>query len=192
MDNTRALEREEIAAIQKAASSARRNDTLNAQRMNALAFLNELSRAVRGSGVTPVEFSAIPRDPSLRDRRLWQGRQTWRIALIPSGKSDLFMAYDLRGDAVIGCNSRSSDELDINMVGLDGFEQGVSRRHVLLRPTLSKLYALDLQSTNGTAINGLPATVGRAYALADGDLLSIGRLHLQVKVVCKPEPETII
>ena len=191
MDNTRALEKEEILAVQKAASSNIAK-TVNSQRMTAMSFLNELSRAVRGSGVTAVEFSPVPSDPSLRDRRLWQGLQTWRIVLIPSGKSSLFMAYDLRGDTVIGSNARSHEGIDVNLSGLDGFEQGVSRRHLLLRPTVSKLFAMDLQSTNGSAINGLPAAVGRAYTLADGDLISLGRLHLQIKVVRQPGGQSTI
>ena len=191
VDDTRALDRDEILAIQKAASSNAAK-TVASQRMNAMAFLNELSRAVRGSGVSAVEFQPVPRDPSIRDRRLWQGLETWRVVLIPSGQSNLFMAYDLRGDAVIGSNAGSQEGLDINLAGLNGFEHGVSRRHLLIRPTVSKLFVMDLQSTNGSAINGLPATVGRAYTLADGDLLSLGRLHLQLKIVRSPGGQATI
>jgi len=187
--DTRALEKDEILKAHRAAPRMGIN-TQNSQRMNAMAFLNELSRAVRSSGVSAVDYRAVPLEPSPRDRALWQTCRAWQIVLVPSGKSELFMALELRGDIVIGSNPGSNEGLDVNVSGLDGYGQGVSRRHVLLRPTREKLYLLDLNSTNGTSINGMPATIGRAYTLADGDLFSLGRLHLQLKIARKPEPLT--
>jgi len=183
---TRALEPDEIIAAQRAAPR-RSMRTHNSERVNALAFLNELARAVRAPGITAIEYRNVPHTPSARDRALWQDFQTWQIVIVPSGKSELHMAYDLHGDIVVGSNSQSSEGLDINLAGLDGFEQGVSRRHLLLRPTREKLYLIDLHSTNGTTVNGLPVAVGQAYSMADGDLLSIGRMHLQIKIARKPQ-----
>jgi FHA domain-containing protein len=183
---TRALEPDEIIAAQRAAPRPVVR-THNSERVNALAFLNELSRAVRAPGITAIEYRRVPNTPSLRDHALWQDYQTWQIVIVPSGKSELHMAYELGGDVVVGSNAQSTEGLDINLAGLDGFEQGVSRRHLLLRPTREKLFLIDLHSTNGTAINGLPVAVGQAYSLADGDLISVGRLHLQIKIARKPE-----
>jgi len=41
----------------------------------------------------------------------------------------------------------------------------------------------DLNSTNGTRINGYKLDAGRAYRLRNGDELELGRLRLVVMVV---------
>ena len=55
-----------------------------------------------------------------------------------------------------------------------------------MRPTPTKLFLLDLRSTNGTTINGLPLDVGWAYAAKDGDLISLGTLNFVLSIVEGP------
>jgi pSer/pThr/pTyr-binding forkhead associated (FHA) protein len=56
----------------------------------------------------------------------------------------------------------------------------------MLRPSLHKLFILDLRSTNGTHINGLPLGVGWAYALKDSDLITLAQLHLRFRLYRTP------
>src|SRR5262245_14319141 len=50
-------------------------------------------------------------------------------------------------------------------------DHSVSRRHARIQPGADGYYAVDLQSTNGTFVNDLPASM---YKLKDGDYLRVG------------------
>jgi two-component system, cell cycle response regulator len=50
-------------------------------------------------------------------------------------------------------------------------DHSVSRRHARLQPGADGYYAVDLQSTNGTYVNDIPASM---YKLKDGDYLRVG------------------
>ncbi|MBI1831723.1 MAG: GGDEF domain-containing protein [Planctomycetes bacterium] len=50
-------------------------------------------------------------------------------------------------------------------------DHSVSRRHARIQPGADGFYAVDLQSTNGTYINDMPASM---YKLKDGDYLRVG------------------
>jgi diguanylate cyclase (GGDEF)-like protein len=50
-------------------------------------------------------------------------------------------------------------------------DHSVSRRHARIQPGSDGYYAVDLQSTNGTFVNDVPATLCR---LKDGDYLRVG------------------
>jgi diguanylate cyclase (GGDEF)-like protein len=50
-------------------------------------------------------------------------------------------------------------------------DHSVSRRHARIQPGADGYYAVDLQSTNGTYVNDIPASM---YRLKDGDYLRVG------------------
>ena len=50
-------------------------------------------------------------------------------------------------------------------------DHSVSRRHARIQPGADGFYAVDLQSTNGTFVNDLPASICK---LKDGDYLRVG------------------
>jgi two-component system cell cycle response regulator len=50
-------------------------------------------------------------------------------------------------------------------------DHSVSRRHARIQPAADGFYAVDLQSTNGTYVNDVPASM---YKLKDGDYLRVG------------------
>jgi two-component system cell cycle response regulator len=50
-------------------------------------------------------------------------------------------------------------------------DHSVSRRHARIQPGADGYYAVDLQSTNGTYVNDVPASM---YKLKDGDYLRVG------------------
>ena len=53
-------------------------------------------------------------------------------------------------------------------------DNSVSRRHARIEPTKDGYYVLDMQSTNGTFVNDVPANDGNAVLLQDADYLRIG------------------
>ena len=50
-------------------------------------------------------------------------------------------------------------------------DHSVSRRHARIQPGADGYYTVDLQSTNGTYVNDIPASM---YKLKDGDYLRVG------------------
>ncbi|MBN1679009.1 MAG: FHA domain-containing protein [Anaerolineae bacterium] len=68
----------------------------------------------------------------------------------------------------------------INLTPFDADEHGVSRQHARLLRDNQALYLMDLNSTNGTSLNGesIPAAVERR--LRDGDEIMLGRLKMYV------------
>lgn len=133
-----------------------------------------------------IEFEVVPTGlgSNGNGRKSLGSNKRWHVLLQPATRGNgQARALEIRGDTVIGCNVESDDSLDINLAGWKGFELGVSRRHLMVRPGPNKLFIMDLRSTNGTQINGLPLGVGWAYALQDGDLITMGRLHVRVTLV---------
>ena len=91
--------------------------------------------------------------------------KSWRIKLT-NVETDELMALELHGDIVVGLGSENEHDLDVNVADWHGEERGVSRRHCRLRPSSSNLFVMDLQSTNGTHVNGIELGEGQARGLA--------------------------
>src|SRR5246127_2608966 len=68
------------------------------------------------------------------------------------------------GDAPLVLGRGGDCEIRIN-------DHSVSRRHARIQPNADGYYAVDLQSTNGTYVNDVPASM---YKLKDGDYLRVG------------------
>jgi diguanylate cyclase (GGDEF)-like protein len=68
------------------------------------------------------------------------------------------------GDAAVVLGRGNDCDIRIN-------DYSVSRRHARIQPGADGYYAVDLQSTNGTFVNDVPASISR---LQDGDYLRVG------------------
>lgn len=68
------------------------------------------------------------------------------------------------GDSPLILGRGSDCEIRIN-------DHSVSRKHARIQPGVDGYYAVDLQSTNGTYVNDMPASM---YKLKDGDYLRVG------------------
>jgi hypothetical protein len=131
------------------------------------------------------EYHALPYKPQADDSLLL--RRPWRIMLeLHAGGQRMVMGIDLYGDVILGRGDPQPGRIIIDLEAYGAHAQGVSREHVMLRPTASSLYAIDQGSSNGTAVNG--STLGRGVAtpLKDGDLLSLGNLVIAIHVVNQP------
>jgi hypothetical protein len=74
----------------------------------------------------------------------------------------------------------TSAEPIVDLADLAGFAMGVSRRHVMVRSTADGYVAIDLNSTNGTWLNGERLVPTKPYALPSGAFLQLGRMRLIV------------
>jgi pSer/pThr/pTyr-binding forkhead associated (FHA) protein len=55
-------------------------------------------------------------------------------------------------------------------------EATVSRCHALLLRDAARVLLIDLESTNGTFVNGVQAPPDEAVRLVDGDVIALGRV----------------
>jgi hypothetical protein len=83
---------------------------------------------------------------------------------------------DDRRDIVLGSDPLAIGRDPQNDITLD--DRRVSRKHAEIRLRLGRYTLYDLQSTNGTYVNGRRVA---EVVLADGDRLSIGGVELQFR-----------
>src|SRR5882724_11085103 len=110
-----------------------------------------VSERVTETWVTPIE-----RPVSMTSRN------ACLVHIYPTGPG-MGTRYTL-GEQPIIIGRASDCEIRIN-------DHSVSRRHARIQPGADGYYAVDLQSTNGTYVNDIPASM---YKLKDGDYLRVG------------------
>lgn len=74
---------------------------------------------------------------------------------------------------------------DIDLSPYLGGTHGVSRRHALIRLNGTSLEIQDMNSTNGTSINGIRFYPKAAHQLRHGDVLMLGQVQLRVSFIAK-------
>jgi hypothetical protein len=83
-------------------------------------------------------------------------------------------------EATLGRKASDSGGLIIDLVPFDAIQMGVSRRHAMIRREDEGYKLIDLDSTNGTWINGQRLTPYKPYQLTSGDVIRLSRLNLLV------------
>jgi pSer/pThr/pTyr-binding forkhead associated (FHA) protein len=92
--------------------------------------------------------------------------------------SGAVLALPAASQAVVGRAdpvSKFYPELDLTPYG--ALDQGVGRRHLRLFVLGASVMVEDLDSTNGTLVNGQKLTPRQPRQLTNGDALTIGRLE---------------
>jgi hypothetical protein len=69
---------------------------------------------------------------------------------------------------------------DIDLTPFQAYACGVSRLHAVLRKEDNLVYVMDLGSSNGTYLNGVRLKPNTIQVLNHGDILSLGKLKIQV------------
>jgi pSer/pThr/pTyr-binding forkhead associated (FHA) protein len=84
----------------------------------------------------------------------------------------------------------SSYLLDLDLSPYDAHAQGVSRVHAVIRLAHSVLMITDLDSRNGTYLNGERLPAHQPRILRDGDEIRLGNLLLQLHFGDQPPSST--
>ncbi len=71
---------------------------------------------------------------------------------------------------------------DIDLSAHNAYALGVSRVHATLKITNQGLTITDLGSSNGTRVNGLKVVPHIEYPVNHGDVVSLGKLKMQVLI----------
>jgi pSer/pThr/pTyr-binding forkhead associated (FHA) protein len=72
---------------------------------------------------------------------------------------------------------------ELDMTADSGLEQGVSRRHARIYIRDGVCFVEDLDSTNGTFLNGERVTPYLPYAFHDRDVVTFGTLRLEFRIL---------
>lgn len=106
------------------------------------------------------------------------------LRFLDSGTSDAYLmvgAFAVEGEVLIG---RAPD------CSLKPVCTLVSRYHCLLINDVDKLTITDLNSTNGTFVNGEKLRAHQPITLSDGDIVRTGTAAFQVAILAKPNEES--
>lgn len=108
----------------------------------------------------------------------------WRLILTTVGRKASTIGLDVRQSLVMGRLDQDDDQApDLDLTPHQAVEHGISRQHAVLIPSTDALYLVDLDSTNGTWVNGAYLEPGQRYAVNPGDRIELGLLKLMVKSV---------
>lgn len=106
------------------------------------------------------------------------------------------LTYQIASTLLLGRNSpgETRDDLDVDLSSYNALTLGVSRTHAQLRRENSLIYLHDMNSTNGTRINGRKLPVNIERLIRDGDEVLLGNLRLvillpQLKPTDDPVPQ---
>jgi len=91
-----------------------------------------------------------------------------------SDKKDFTLGRAVEGQSILP---------DVDLSAYEAFSLGVSRMHVSLRIMNGDVYVMDLGSSNGTKINGQKIVSHVEYSISHGDLVTLGRLKVQVLLI---------
>ncbi len=101
-----------------------------------------------------------------------------RLHLLESGQ---IIPLADHNEFTIGRSSEGQSMMpDIDLSPYDAFSSGVSRLHAVIRRGISDISLADLDSANGTFINGKRILPQEDHALKNGDVIALGRLKIQI------------
>jgi len=99
----------------------------------------------------------------------------------PGADSDFEVAAPGVEGYIIGRSDNATEYVpDIDLSPHGAQQLGISRRHAALVRHDELVHVVDLGSMNGTFVNGKQISPTVAYALNDGDQLSLGNLNMIV------------
>lgn len=87
------------------------------------------------------------------------------------GRDNYTLGRSVEGQAIVP---------DIDLDPFQAYDFGVSRIHAELRMDTDGVYIVDLDSANGTMINGRRVEPQTPVPVRHGDILQLGRLRLQL------------
>jgi len=151
-------------------------------------FCSECGTLLDGlSGVTTQSIPQIPTDP-LKDSQSEVApspvapylENEISLCVVETGQ---VIPLDEREEFTLGRSAEGQPILpDIDLAPYQAYESGVSRLHASLKKQGKQLIATDLGSVNGTRLNGQRITPHKAFPLNHGDILTLGKLKLQVLI----------
>lgn len=83
---------------------------------------------------------------------------------------------------ILGRND-GNKPVDVDLTPKGGYRLGISRQHMRLAPAGEKIVATDLDSRNGSKINGQPMRPMHNYVIHTGDVLQLSGLDIYIRAI---------
>ena len=133
-----------------------------------------MARTTRNTGGLSFDLSRLP--DSVIDNSLIPDDG---IAIYAAGTLKPYYLR-IKGEFVIGRKAEETSSTFLDLSELDGYNMGISRRHVMICRADNGYEVTDLSSTNGTWMNDERLVPNKPYRLKNGAQLRVGRLRLLV------------
>ncbi|MAU13738.1 MAG: hypothetical protein CL607_28230 [Anaerolineaceae bacterium] len=92
---------------------------------------------------------------------------------------DNVIEVNLKKELVIGRRG-STARVDVDLTPYESLEKGISRQHAILQIDENRLLLRDLNSSNGTRLNGEKLIPEHVYEVNDGDIFQLGMMLMRV------------
>ena len=137
-----------------------------------------------------ITYHPLPYKPDPNDEYLLQ--TPWRIKLEMQTDQDktMIVGLDLYGDITLGRGESSEGRIILDLEPYGAKELGISREHLMLRPSERRLFAIEQGSTNGSSINGVAAGRGIVIELHNEDLIALGNMILILRIISTPDSDS--
>jgi CheY-like chemotaxis protein len=110
----------------------------------------------------------------------------WVIKLRVVGTASILQVEVTEAMVIGRTDKKNNSNADIDLEPFNAYYLGVSRKHAQVSARNSRIVIKDLESANGTFLNGGRLDPGKEYRLRHGDRLALGRLEMQVLFVVTP------
>ncbi len=105
-----------------------------------------------------------------------------QLTLELNGKRQQVVTINDQEEITLGRVDRFTSRLpSINLTSVGAWENGVSRQHASIRRSGDNLFVIDLDSTNGTFINGTRMMPYKPSIIHDGDLIRFGLFEVTIR-----------
>ena len=122
-----------------------------------------------------------PPPPPLAHERVTLKEEKSLTIIIPSCRQRLVLPLKERVE--VGRADEESDFYpELDLTDYNGGQKGISRRHAAFEAAESGVVLIDLDSTNGTYLNGFRLPGKRPYLIKDGDEIRFGELLIHIFV----------
>src|SRR5690606_32648777 len=98
------------------------------------------------------------------------------------------LKVQVESQVIIGRYDKASQvqpDIDLGVYGAE--EKGVSRRHLAIRADEDQLVVVDLNSGNGTLLNGNRLEPNVPHPVKNDDKLQLGLMQLDLRVIISPK-----
>ncbi len=130
----------------------------------------------------PQPVAAVPAAPTPLPPPAAHGLRSLSSVQVHIPQRGVSLVFSDVPQAIIGRADPVSESFpDIDLTPYGGLEQGVGRRHVRLYIDQGTLYIDDLQSTNGTFVNGTKLIPGTPRALQASDDVRLGNMPIRIQ-----------
>jgi pSer/pThr/pTyr-binding forkhead associated (FHA) protein len=110
-----------------------------------------------------------------------QDAATWHILLGVGDKNPQYLRLEVKTQITIGCSDPEKGIApDLDLIPYGARQMGVSTFHIVLHVAQGGLHVRDLDSLNGTMLNGFPLNPNKLYKMREGDVLVLGQLRILV------------